>query len=267
MRAPQPEVLPPVQPSAAIHSWYEAQLDAAIKAMERSVTHWLKAVYNRTGVALDAAAPATAMQRELAKLNSRWQSVFDKLARKLSKQLARRVTAYSDRSLDSSLRARGFQVNFGVTPAMRDAYQAVRHEQVNLIRSIPRQCLTEVGTLVFRSVARGRDLASLSEELVERFHVTRDRAALIARDQNNKATATMTSARQESLGITQGIWRHSAAGKTPRPSHVKASGTVFDLKKGLYLEGEWVLPGEAINCRCTWSPVIPGLARTQPKVN
>ncbi|HHN9167526.1 TPA: phage head morphogenesis protein, partial [Escherichia coli] len=50
-------------------------------------------------------------------------------------------------------------------------------------------------------------------------------------------------------------------GKQPRPSHVKADGKEFDLDKGLYLDGEWVLPGEAINCRCTWSPVIPGIDR------
>ncbi|ELZ1101181.1 TPA: phage head morphogenesis protein, partial [Escherichia coli] len=89
----------------------------------------------------------------------------------------------------------------------------------------------------------------------------RRRAETIARDQNNKATAVIQSERQKKLGITKGIWRHSHAGKQPRPSHVKADGKEFDLDKGLYLDGEWVLPGEAINCRCTWSPVIPGIDR------
>lgn len=262
VRAPTPETLNPVRPNAGIKDYYYSQLDAAIGAMQKSVSFWVKAVYNRAGVASDAAAPATAMQRELAKLNSKWQSVFDKLARRLSKQLARRWTAYSDGSLKAQLRARGFSVEFRATSAMRDAYQAVHLEQINLIRSIPRQCLTEVSSLVYRSVLRGRDLHTLSEQLQHRFHVTRDRAALIARDQNNKATAAMTGARQESLGITEGIWRHSGAGKEPRPSHVKASGTKFTIKQGLYLDGEWVRPGEAINCRCTWSPIIPGLTRT-----
>ncbi|MFO5701646.1 phage head morphogenesis protein, partial [Klebsiella pneumoniae] len=45
-----------------------------------------------------------------------------------------------------------------------------------------------------------------------------------------------------------------------QPSTVKAAGKVFELSKGMYLDGKWVMPGEEINCRCTWSPVIPGLS-------
>lgn len=75
-----------------------------------------------------------------------------------------------------------------------------------------------------QSVGRGRDLKTLTDELEKRYGITRRRAALIARDQNNKATSVMQSARQRSVGITEGIWRHSRAGKTWRPSHVKANG-------------------------------------------
>ncbi|ELV4297825.1 phage head morphogenesis protein, partial [Salmonella enterica] len=94
-----------------------------------------------------------------------------------------------------------------------------------------------------------------------RYGITRRRAALIARDQNNKATSVMQSARQRSVGITEGIWRHSRAGKTWRPSHVKANGKRFDLRKGMFLDGKWVLPGEEINCKCGWEAVISGLEK------
>ena len=143
---------------------------------------------------------------------------------------------------------------------MNNALQATIAENVGLIRSIPEKYFTEVEGLVMRSVARGRDLSYLTDELQKRYGITRRRAALIARDQNNKATSVMQAARQQSLGITQGVWRHSHAGKEPRPSHVKADGKVFELSKGMYLDGKWVMPGEEINCRCTWSPVIPGLS-------
>lgn len=255
------QTVPGVRPNAGIEAWYRSVLDRHISAMQRSVTYWTESKYNAAVVAADA-SPATAMQRELAKLNSRWQGIFDRLAKKLSTQLSSRVTGYADRTLHSSLRAKGFSVNFTLNEAMRDAYQAVRLEQVNLIRSIPRQCLAEVSTIVMQSVARGRDLATLSEQLQQRFGVTKSRAALIARDQNNKATAVMTGARQESLGLDEGIWRHSHAGKEPRKSHVAASGVKFHLKKGLYLDGKWVMPGEEINCRCTWDVVIPGLPQS-----
>ena len=70
----------------------------------------------------------------------------------------------------------------------------------------------------------------------------------------------MTAARQQEAGITKGIWQHSTAGKEPRPTHVKMNGKKFDISKGFYDkdEGEWVMPGQLINCRCTWRPVILG---------
>ncbi|MCH5894342.1 phage head morphogenesis protein, partial [Salmonella enterica] len=85
---------------------------------------------------------------------------------------------------------------------MNTALQASITENVNLIRSIPQQHLTQVETLVMQSVSRGRDLKTLTDELEKRYGITRRRAALIARDQNNKATSVMQSARQRSVGIT-----------------------------------------------------------------
>ncbi len=101
-----------------------------------------------------------------------------------------------------------------MTAPMNNALQATIAENVGLIRSIPEKYFTEVEGLVMRSVARGRDLSYLTDELQKRYGITRRRAALIAHDQNNKATSVMQAARQQSLGITQGVWKHSHAGKT-----------------------------------------------------
>ena len=173
--------------------------------------------------------------------------------------------------LTANYKASGAAVAMDASPAvfMRDAMKKLAKRwtkafdnvsHVGLIRSIPEKYFNEVEGLVMRSVARGRDLSYLTDELQKRYGITRRRAALIARDQNNKATSVMQAARQQSLGVTQGVWKHSHAGKEPRPSHVKADGKVFELSKGMYLDGKWVMPGEEINCRCTWSPVIPGLS-------
>ena len=89
-------------------------------------------------------------------------------------------------------------------------------------------------------------------------------AALIARDQNNKATATITRARQEDLGITHAYWIHSNGGKKPRPSHVKAGQekTVYEVSKGWFDpdEGEYIWPGMLINCRCVCKAILPSQA-------
>lgn len=259
MAAAKPKTLRAVRPNVGVQAWYRSQLDAQITAMHDSLVYWLSAEYRANGLAMDAdGGAALAMRGSLRKLSHRWQWVFDKLADSLSRRIADRMLAHADSGLKSAVKGEGFAVKFTMTPDMGNAYQAVIGEQVGLIRSIAQQHLSEVEGLVMRSVAQGRDLGSLTKALQARYGVTKRRAALIARDQNNKATSVLVSTRQQAIGITQGVWRHSHAGKTPRPSHVKADGATFDLKKGLYLEGEWVLPGQAINCRCTWQPVIPG---------
>jgi SPP1 gp7 family putative phage head morphogenesis protein len=113
---------------------------------------------------------------------------------------------------------------------------------------------------VMRSVATGRDLGTLTKGLQAQFGVTQRRAALIARDQNSKATATITKTRQQGLGITTAKWRHSSAGKVPRPEHVHFNGEIYEVAKGMWsaVDGEYIWPGTCINCRCTSSPVING---------
>ena len=228
--------------------------------MQKSVVYWLSANYKASGaaVAMDA-SPAVLLREAMRKLTRRWTKAFDEIAQKLAARFAGDAMQNTDVSLSNALKAAGLTIEFKMSAPMNNALQATITENVGLIRSIPEKYFTEVEGLVMRSVARGRDLSYLTDELQKRYGITRRRAALIARDQNNKATSVMQAARQKSLGITQGIWRHSHAGKEPRPSHVKADGKVFDLDKGMFLDGKWVMPGEEINCRCTWSAVLPGL--------
>ena len=84
---------------------------------------------------------------------------------------------------------------------------------------------------------------------------------MIARDQTVKATEAVNRARCADVGITDGIWMHRSGSKVPRHTHVQMNGKRFNLSDGLYdsHEGRNVLPGELVNCRCTYKPVIPGI--------
>ena len=257
--APQ---LPVVRGNAGVHAWYRQKLEKAVADMHQSFLHWLTAEYKAVGLAHDAAdGGATRSLQDVLHVRGRqWQKTFDKLADSLSKRLAERVLLHSDTALASGLQAQGFMVKFTMSPAMKNAYQAVIGEQVGLIKSIASQHLTEVEGLVMRSVARGRDLGSLTAELKKRYGITQRRAAFIARDQSNKATTTLQAARQQDIGIAEGDWRHSHGGKHPRPEHLAADGKRFKLAEGMWMpkEGRHVMPGEDPNCRCGWTPVLPG---------
>ena len=54
--------------------------------------------------------------------------------------------------------------------------------------SIPAKHLDQVREMVLESVRKGRDLGGLLKGLEEEFGITRRRAVVISRDQNNKAT-------------------------------------------------------------------------------
>ena len=216
--------------------------------MQRSIVYWITAKY-RAEMAQDA-NPSNELQVETSRLRKQWESKFDDGAQKLAGWFAQKTKSYSDGTLTMILKEAGFAIEFKMTDAMQTAYSAVINQNVTLIKSIASHHLDEVEGLVMRSVQAGGDMSMLSKELVARYGVTKRRAAFIARDQNNKAVATFTRTRQIDIGMTSAVWKHSHAGKVPRPSHLKADGVLYDIRKGMYLDGKWVLPGEEPNCGC-----------------
>lgn len=253
-----------IRPSAPIRNRYEARVHALLDIMSADIIRAVKRQWNSDEpetVLLGSDKSPSEMLRELmVRLGKHWQSRFDDLADNMADYFATAVNKRCDLTLASQLRKAGFSIRFKMTPAMRDAFNAVRAENVSLIKSIGSQHLAKVEQLVMQSVSQGRDLGILTKELQRQTGVSKRRASFIARDQNNKATATMRGVREQEAGITEGIWMHSGGGKEPRPEHKSFSGKRFKLSEGHDFGDGFgkVLPGQAINCRCTWRPVIPG---------
>lgn len=260
--------LPPVHPNEGLAALYQRRIDALIDEMHNSVLYWLGAAYRAKPpeLAQDDAfiglSPAMAMREAMRRLARRWMRRFDKGSTELAAWFAQAAIDRSDKQLQQILRNAGFSVKFKLTREANDVLQATTGQNVALIKSIAQQHLAEVEGLVLRSVAVGRDLGTLAKEIEARYGVTKRRAALISRHQNNMATATITRVRQQSLGIKQAVWVHSHAGAKPRPSHVKAGAeeVVYDVETGWFDpdEQKFIRPGELINCRCVSRPIIPG---------
>lgn len=262
---PRSRTLPGIRASAALEVELQRRLDALIAEMTRSLQYWLAAAYKakppemaQDEVSLQG-SPSMVMQRVMKALSRRWVKRFNDAAPKMAEYFTTEIAKRNDRALASALRKGGISVKLQMTAQMNDVMRASMNEQVSLIKSIAQQHLTEVEGLVMRSVAKGGDLSELSASLQERYGVTRRRAALISRDQNSKATANLQRVRQEGLGIEEAVWKHSHAGKHPRPSHVAADGATYKIKEGMVLDGERVWPGTAINCRCFSKPILPKL--------
>ena len=238
--------------------------------MNRSTLYKIKATYRANEPEVTALAqdesPAVALRDAIKKLASRWLSRFDDAAVRLAKWFSLSVSKRSDAQLRKILKDGGFSIDWKASAAQNDALQATIAEQVGLIKSIPSQYFTQIEGMVMRSVQTGRDLKTLTDDIDHQFGVTRRRAVIIARDQSNKAHAVFTRVRQlEAFGDdAEAIWCHSAGGKTPRPSHVKAGRekTRYKVSEGWpdpALGGKRIWPGTEINCRCFPRMIMKGM--------
>ena len=264
--------LRPVHPNVGIASGYRKKLEELVKEMAGSFDYWLKASYkkNEPIIAQDA-TPARELQEAVEKLARRWQGRFDEAAPLLARYFAKAAYRRNTDELMAILKRAGFSVQFKMTPAMRDIFHATVEANVQLIKSIPSEYLTQVQGSVMRSVQAGRDLGALAKDLEEHFGVSKRRAANIALSQNNLATSSMTAARQTELGINKATWLHSHGGKEPRRTHVANSGKPYDPAKGWYdpeayrvkgggFRGEWILPGQLPGCKCVSASIIKGFS-------
>lgn len=255
--------LKPIHPSAALQIDYQKKLENLIMRMHKSITYWILASYKRnTPEMAQDASPAKEMERLIKSLGNRWEKEFNELSKEMAIHFAKASKDRVDGALKAMLKKSGFSIAFKTTRKINDVLQATIAENVQLISNIPEQYLLGIQGAVMRSVASGRDLHSLSESLQGQFGITKRRAEKISLDQNNKVTSVITKTRQSELGITHAKWRHSGAGKHPRPEHVGFNRKEYDVNEGMYSEvdQQFVWPGSQINCRCVSIGLLPELA-------
>lgn len=294
MRKPKPKTLTAIQPNVGVRRWYERELLTVLQEAQDEIILELSLAlaaqpvrlaadaapvaryisqYMVDGVTIPArwdlatdAAPVANLDLTMKRWAKKWTLKFDKLSTDVAKRFAARNFTSTDTAMAGALKKAGFTVEFKPTRASMSAYRAVVAENVGLIKNLPSQYVTNVQSAVWSSVNKGANMAALSQKLRENFDIASNRAALIAVDQNNKAKAVIENTRRQQLGIKKAIWQHSSAGKEPRPTHVAMEGKEFDLSKGMFDpdangkgKGEWIWPGQLINCRCTSRAIIPGL--------
>lgn len=250
------KTLNPSVPNAGVRNWYYRNLKKHISAMSDDVINEIENLNKQSDLANDA-SPAALFRYLLRRLTTRWSKRFNQRANGLARTFCERSTDTIDKPLIAQLMDIGFAFDFKMTAEMQNASTAIIAENVALIKSIPQQYFTRIETLVMQSVARGGDLGELKKQLKQQFWVTDRRARLIATDQNRKASSSLAAIRQQSIGIKKGIWIHTGAAQHPRTDHVAANGREFDITKGCLISGKRIMPGQEINCGCTWRPILP----------
>ena len=250
----KPKLTRPIRPNAGIIASYRNALIGLINKMTASANYWLESQY-RQDMAMDAAT--VDMDELMRRLAERWRLQFEWYAPRIATAYAKRMHDGTDRAFRRALKDAGWAVTFRPTPAMRAALEDRIAENVDLIKTISEVHFGKIEKVVRESYIKGRDLKSMTDEIFRIGDVTRNRAAFIARDQASKADSIVQNVRRQELGITRAKWVHSCGGHEPRPSHVKANGTEYDIAKGCLIDGEYIQPGYLINCRCVSRSILP----------
>jgi SPP1 gp7 family putative phage head morphogenesis protein len=135
-------------------------------------------------------------------------------------------------------------------------------ENARLITSIGERHVTEIEKLLRKSAEEGFRGEVLRDKLQERFVISRNRAALIARDQVLTLNAQINRTRQVNVGITHYFWSTSGDEKVrglepgDTMDHAILDGTrqAWDSPPITSNDGGRAHPGQDVNCRCNAIP-------------
>lgn len=168
-----------------------------------------------------------------------------------------RTQVQSDVQTRRQLRKLGIDI-FRESPQLDRLSRRFVRRNTALITSIPQQALTNVERIIedgVQSGTRARDLARQVSGLVQGSELskTRNRAALIARDQTLTHSAQISRSRQQANGITSFVWRTVGDGRV-RDLHEDRDGVEFTWADGAGAQDTF--PGDGVQCRCSSEPVL-----------
>lgn len=195
---------------------------------------------------------ATAIfERMRAELEQSWG---DQDLASIANDIAGDTMRYAQEQLRNQLGdALGESPFLAVTPGMDLAAKGFAKDNVRLIQGLSDTYYDQLETMVNDTVRSGSSTADLAAQIEDRFDITTNRAAFIARDQVSKLNGDIAEAQQTDLGITHYTWRTSLDDRV-RPDHASKEGKVFAWDDPPEDTGH---PGEDYSCRCTAEPIIP----------
>ena len=252
------KILPPIKPSRAIIALYQAILKQFIRDMIKDVNKNVIPAVKQTLEYVQEVVDANKidqLKREIARLKEKYIKRYGLLAQKLPENVIKKIQKDVGRRITNIL-AGEYAVKFKLTKEQQIIAKLATVENVNLIKSIPQEFFKRLENDIYQSVSAGRDFPKLIKKIKNGYGVSERKSAMLAFDQTNKITERIDRETKKELGITKAIWRHSSIPKEPRHSHVSADGKKYDIRKGCYISGEWIQPGEKINCGCFSQAII-----------
>lgn len=258
------KTLSPVRPSATIAEKYKKAIDVHLKEMNADVGGTILRMFKQRTEQVRRAYDAEsdpylfAMNSIIGSLLKKW--LMDKQPENIAFSFVGDAWSYVSKSFDKKLSSAGIKIPFHEEIKNDPDFYKEIEINTQLINTIKEKYFGRVAQAVYKSAIVGGDRKKLATHIQEAYKMGRKHADFIARDQMAKATGQVTRMRMMKAGIKKAMWIHSNASHKPRPSHLKAGKEklVYDVEKGAFLDGDYIYPGELINCRCVNKPIIEG---------
>lgn len=209
-RRRKPKAPKPVMPSQDAERYYRGQLSGLIRLMATALMSELAPELKRLKPDYIADSVRTLdgwtdqILSAIRRVSSRFtSSLFDaQIARVAASTVSRAEADNAEHFRDSVNQAVGIDFQLITKPkGMIDYLEASTAENVNLIKSIPRDYFEKVESLVLGGMKDGLAPTAIAKQIQAETGVTARRAKLIARDQTSKLNSDLTRQRQAAAGI------------------------------------------------------------------
>lgn len=257
---PNQIILEVIKNNGSIERRYIKLLDNLTHKMTKDIELYISDVFTQTPTDL---AITLRLEKIAPKINKRleqWQATFTKHSTKYADDFVNKIDQDVQRQIITDIKQKtndNLVIQFDQSNQIALAKaQGVIKENVDLIKDIPTEMKQKLQFELNESIQQGRSYKYFKEKVIEITGVTEKRAELIARDQSFKATSALSHARQAELGIKKQLWDYTNISKEPRKSHQDADGKEYDINKGCLIDGEYIFPGQKINCKCSSRAVL-----------
>lgn len=209
-RRRKPKAPKPVMPSQDAERYYRGQMNGLVRLMATALMSELAPELKRLKPDYIADSVRTMdgwtdqILAAIRRVSSRFtSSLFDaQIARVAASTVSRAEADNAEHFRDSVNQAVGIDFQLITKPkGMVDYLEASTAENVNLIKSIPRDYFEKVESLVLGGMKDGLAPTAIAKQIQAETGVTARRAKLIARDQTSKLNSDLTRQRQAAAGI------------------------------------------------------------------
>lgn len=201
-------------------------------------------------------APASDLRAKINQLREMYRLRFTAaMTQRLAKRFFDRMNEYNKNKMKSAFNPLGIDLNETLKRENLTDFQSIAiQNQVDLIKSIESEYFDKIEKIVYNGMTTGQDWDTLAKQIRKATGATEKRSKLIAKDQVTTINSQLAKRRALNAGLTKCEWVKTKRFKTknynPRESHILADGKVFDINKGLKVDGKYIFPGSEINCSC-----------------